>query len=115
MISRELIDLGQEVVDKAAQEVATGGRLVHLQLLASGFYEALRDEMGRATSAEVGALLSAVADHCRNTLTVVRAPSLMLVELRTAVAMLSGPSMATVQVRPQVARPQLRVIQGGLA
>ncbi len=115
MISRELIDLGQEVVEKAAQEVATGGRLVHLQLLASRLYEGLREELERTPGEEVGGVLASLADHCRNTLAAIRSPTLILVELRAAVAMLSGPPVEILQARPPVTRPQLRVIQGGLA
>ena len=44
-VSPELLNLGHDTVSKVARELATGAPLVHVQLFASHFYEALKDEL----------------------------------------------------------------------
>jgi hypothetical protein len=116
VVSRDLVELGQDVVARLADRYATGGRTVHLQLLASPFYEAVKREIGRtpACEAERRRVLVAAADQCRRAATGVVAPATIVVELRAAVATLSGERSPSFEVQPGV-RPQLRVIQGGLA
>ena len=112
--SPRLSHLGNQIVARVAQEVVTGGRLVRLQLLASQFYEGVKaelDQTPRHEAAKVSAL-AAAADQCRRLAQDCRSPHLMLVEVRAAVAMLSAPPPTETVVR---FRPQLRVIQGGLA
>jgi hypothetical protein len=114
-VSPELLNLGHDTVSKVARELATGAPLVHVQLFASHFYEALKDELEqtpRSESAKVG-ILAAAADHCRRSTTVGIAPAAMLIELKTVIAMLTGTTEACYE--PPRFRPQLRVIQGGLA
>jgi hypothetical protein len=114
MVSRELVELGQEIVGKVAREHALGGRAVHLQLLASRFYEAVKDELALTPPHEGRQLgvLAAAADQCRRAASCVNAPAMILVELRAAVAMLSGEPPRGL-TPPSPARPQLRIIQGG--
>jgi hypothetical protein len=115
VVSRDLVELGQDVVERLADRYATGGRAVHLQLLASPFYEALKREIGRtpACEAEKSRALVAAADQCRQAASAVT-PANIVVELRAAVATLSGERPPSFEVQPRV-RPQLRLIQGGLA
>jgi hypothetical protein len=117
MVSRELVALGQEIVGKVARELATGGRRVHLQLLASRFYEAVKDELERTPRHEGPRMgrLAAAADQCRRAAScVMLAPALVAVELRAAVAMLSGDGPDLLEPPATPFRPQLRLIQGGL-
>jgi hypothetical protein len=116
VVTPELLRVGQEVVAEAGRELLRGGNIVHLQLLASRFYDAVKAELEaspRHYAHAVGAL-AAAADQCRRSAQNEVSPHLMFVELRAAVAMLSGPltSHADAVVR---LKPQLRVIQGGRA
>jgi hypothetical protein len=115
-ISRELIELGQDIVGKVAHGLATRAGPVHLQLLASQFYEAVRAELGRTpreNAAAVG-VLAAAAAQCRRSAGARIAPALIVVELRAAVAILGG-GEASEQLPPPRPKPQLRIIRGGLA
>jgi hypothetical protein len=116
VVSRDLVVFGQDVVERLAQECAAGGRTTRLQLLASPFYEAVKLEIGRtpADEAEKGRALAAAADQCRRAAGCAVAPANIVIEVRAAVATLSGerpPSLSA----PTRVRPQLRLIQGGLA
>jgi hypothetical protein len=114
-VSPELLNLGHDTVSKVARELATGAPLVHVQLFASYFYEALKDELeqtSRSESAKVG-ILAAAADHCRRSTTFGIAPAAILIELKAVIAMLTGTTQGCYE--PPRFRPQLRVIQGGLA
>ena len=96
-MTSELIELGREAADQIAAEIRMGASLVHCQLLASQFYEALKLGFVAAgppnESGTVG--MAAALRRC----------------LRAAVASLESSGQA--QRRP--VRPMLRVIQGGLA
>jgi hypothetical protein len=115
VVSRDLLELGQDVVERLANKYAAGGRTVHLQLLASPFYEAVRREIGRTPvyEAEKRRALAAAADQCRRAASCAVPPANIVVELRAAVARLSG-EPASLEAPPRV-RPQLRLIHGGLA
>src|SRR3954451_20346766 len=113
--SPELLNVGHDTVSKVARELSTGAPLVHVQLFVSHFYEAWKDELehaARSESAKVG-ILAAAADHCRRSTTVGIAPAAMLLELKMVIAMLTGTTQACYE--PPRLRPELRVIQGGLA
>jgi hypothetical protein len=116
VVSRDLVELGEDVVKRLAVTYAAGGRTVHLQLLASPFYEALKSEIGRtpASEAEKRRALAAAADQCRRAASCAVAPANIVVELRAAVATLSGEWPPGFAAPPRVL-PQLRLIQGGLA
>jgi len=116
VVSRHLVELGQNVVERLTHRYAAGGRTVHLQLLASPFYEAVKREIEctPACEAERRRVLVAAADQCRLAATGVVAPANIVVELRAAVATLSRERPRSFEAPPRV-RPQLRLIQGGLA
>jgi hypothetical protein len=97
------------------REVETGAPVVLLQLFASRFYEEIIDELQRhlPRSYRRPGLLTAAADRCRRT-TLGVAPSALLIELKAVIAMLTGTEPHSPEPPPRV-RPQLRVIQGGLA
>jgi hypothetical protein len=116
VVSPDLVELGQDVVERLAHNYAAGGRTVHLQLLASPFYEAVKREIGRtpADEAEKRRALAAAADQCRRAACCSVAPANIVVELRAAVAALYGEWPPSFEA-PSRVRPQLRVIQGGLA
>jgi hypothetical protein len=52
VFSRGLVELGEDVVERLEQEYAEGRPALHLQLLASFFYEALKQEIGRTPACE---------------------------------------------------------------
>jgi len=113
VVSRDLVELGQDVVEEVARECAGGARALQLQLRASRFYEALKREIRTAEASEAGSArtLAAAADQCRRAATCTAAPARVVNELRAAVAMLCGePSTGRA---PISARPQLRLIRGG--
>ena len=116
-VSPALSKLGTDVVARMAQQVVRGGSLVQLQLLASQFYEAVKaelDQTPRHEAPKVGAL-AAAADQCRRSAQNCRSAHLMLVEIRAAVTMLSESAGQQPMGAVLRFRPQLRVIQGGLA
>jgi len=116
VVSRDLVELGEDVLERLAHKHAAGGRTVHLQLLASPFYEAVKREIWRtpAWEAEKMQALAAAADQCRRAASCAVTPANIVVELRAAVATLCGERSPSLEAPPRV-RPQLRLIQGGLA
>jgi hypothetical protein len=114
-VPRHLIALGEEVVANVGRELLSGSRIVHMQLIASRLYEAIKDELDttpRHLAARVH-VLAAAAEQCRRAAQNSVSAHLMLVELRAAVAMLNGEVLCA--GRPTVGRPKLRVIRGGRA
>jgi hypothetical protein len=98
-------------------EVSTDAPAVHVQLLASQLYEALRAELARtprANAAKVG-ILAAAADQCRRSAKYPLASHLIVEEMRAVILALDESPVATVPERPRPGVPQLRVIRGGLA
>jgi hypothetical protein len=113
-MSSELIELGQRALAAVAASVARGAPLVKCQLLASEFYEVLRQELREAAQSDVDkrSLLLAAANQCDLTANASIRPSAMLDELRSAIAILQS----DVPVSPPLRfRPILRVIEGGLS
>ena len=98
-----------------AQEVVRGASVVRLQFLASEFYEAVKAELDRTPrheAAKFGALAAAAHQCLRSAEST--SPHLVVVEIRTAVSILSE----SAELQPGAVvrfRPQLRVIQGGLS
>ena len=112
-VSPELLELGHDTIGRLARELATGAPLVRLQLVASRFYEEIRDELERTPAldgAKVG-LLAAAVDRCRRSTTFGIAPAVVQSELKAVIGLLAGRPPEP----PLQGRPQLRVIQGGLA
>jgi hypothetical protein len=116
VVSPDLVELGQDVVATLVRKYAAGGKTVHLQLLASPFYEAVKREIGRTPTSnpEKRRALAVAADQCRRAAGCAVPPANIVVELRAALATLSGERPPGFEAPPRV-RPQLRVIQGGLA
>ena len=115
-MSPELIQLGQQALSAVASGVAGGVPLVKCQLLASQFYEALRNELRESSQADVtqrNALIAAV-NQCDRTAIVSTTPGAMLRELRSAIDLLLADIPLPETQRPGL-RPMLRVIEGGLS
>ncbi len=113
-VSQALSKLGNDVVGRMAQEALRGGSVVRLQFLASEFYEAVKAELDRTPRHEaawVGAL-AAVAHQCLRSAENCTSPHLVVVEIRTAVSMLSDSAGCQPGAVVRL-RPQLRLIQGG--
>ena len=107
MVSPELVRSGQQALAAVAREAATGAPLVKCQLLASGFYEALKHELAQTAPMDVAArdALMAAAIQCLRTARAAISPTAMFEELERAVIMLEG--------HRSTPRPLLRVIEGG--
>jgi hypothetical protein len=111
-----LVSLGEDVLADVAHELFRGRRVVHLQLIASRFYEAVKEERARTSPADgqAVAILSAVLDQCARVAAHPSSPHLVMAELRAAVAMLTGPPCGLPN-GVGGGRPVLHVIQGGRA
>lgn len=113
----DLLDLGRTTVAEVARRVEKGDCTFRCQLLASRFYEALRQEV-RGTYAFMAkhALLAQAIERCEQAAKPGIAPTMILAELRSAVAMLERDANAegANRARPQ-GPPKLRIIQGGLS
>jgi len=116
MVSRDLAEWGQEVVDELARECAAGARALQLQLLASPFYEAVKREIRTTATSDPGKARSLLraAEQCRRAASCPATPARIVVDLRAAVAMISGERPLALGP-PIPARPTLRLIQGGRA
>jgi hypothetical protein len=114
----DLTELGQEAITAVSTGVANGAPLVKCQLLASAFYEVLRNELRKADAAKRSTLL-AVTHQCRRSAAANISPLQALQELKKAVDLLQ-PTMPICAVSEMLqsvpgSRPVLRVIQGGLS
>jgi hypothetical protein len=115
-VSQALSKLGNDVVDRMAQEALRGASVVRLQFLASEFYEGVKaelDQTPRHEAAKVDAL-AAAAHQCLRSAENCTSPHLMVVEIRAAVSMLG----LSDGLQPRAVarfRPQLHLIQGGLS
>ena len=117
-MSPELIELGQQALSAVSSSVAEGAPLVKCQLLASEFYEALRQELRESCQADVGkrTMLIAAANQCQRTARAIVSPDAMLDELRRAVDLLRADPPPCETSHPLARlRPMLWVIEGGLS
>jgi hypothetical protein len=117
-MSSQLIELGQQALATISCSVAGGASLVKCQLLASEFYEALRQELKEPSlgaSAKRAALIAA-AKQCQQIARASISPDAMLGELKQVVHLLNveSPAWEPVSADPR-SRPMLRVIEGGLS
>ena len=114
MVPSELIELGQQALAAASTSVARGAPLVQCQLLASEFYEALKDELRETSPTDVAKrdTLLAAFIQCFRIATESISPDRMLDELRNAIAILQSDRTVS---PPTAHRPVLRVIAGGLS
>jgi hypothetical protein len=114
-ITRELFALGQDVVDRMGRQLLEGRQLVHLQLIASEFYEAMKAELERTPRHQAEKIgIAAAAEHCRGSASSCVSPYSLLIELQAAVTMLSRGCTRDEPNAPPRCKPQLRVLQGGL-
>jgi hypothetical protein len=115
-MSPELIQLGQQALSAVASGVARGAPLVKCQLLASQFYEALRNELRESSHEDVERrkMLIATVNQCHRTAIATATPGAMLQELKGAIDLLQADSPLPETPRPGW-RPTLRVIEGGLS
>jgi hypothetical protein len=113
--SFDLLELGHDAAEKIAAEIRMGASLVHCQLLASQFYDALRVKLEEASRPEDAATreMAAALRQCARAADANISPQRLLAELRSAVAVLEARDGSPMEPKP--ARPTLRVIQGGLA
>jgi hypothetical protein len=117
-MSSDLVELGQQAVAEVSSGVANGAPLVKCQLLASGFYEALKRDL-RATS-ELGvverAMVTAATGLWRHAATASITPDMMLAELRRAIDLLQANISPSDQAPATLRRrPIFCVIEGGLS
>ena len=111
-MSSDLTELGLEAIAAVSKGVTDGAPLVKCQLLASTFYEALRNELRKAEANQLNTLL-AVTDQCHRSAAANISPVRALVELKRAVDLLQAVTPAPTKEQPPRSRPVLRVIQGG--
>ena len=117
-MSSDLTELGQQALATVSSSVAGGAPLVKCQLLASEFYEALRQELKKPSAcppARRSALIAA-ANQCHQIAIASISPNAMLTELKRVVDLLNDESQVSeIPNPPPKSRPVLRVIQGGLS
>jgi hypothetical protein len=106
-----MVELAEGVLERLEQQYAAGRSALHLQLLASFFYEASKREIGRMPADEGGQrrAVVAAANRCRRAATCAVTRGEILVELRAAVATLSGDPPARFGAS-SAEPPHLRVI-----
>jgi hypothetical protein len=117
-MTSHLIDLGQQALASVSSGIAGDAPIVKCKLLASEFYEALRQELKKPSndhSARRGALVAA-AEQCHQIAIGSVSPNAMLGELKRVVDLLNLESPAREPPSPPPkSRPVLRVIEGGLS
>jgi hypothetical protein len=113
MNSSELLELGRDAADRIASEIRTGTNLLHCQLLASQFYEALKLKFEEAPHTQEASAtnMAAALRQCLRASDAHISPQRLLAEFTSAVATLE----VCGQRPPTPGRPVLRVIEGGLA
>ena len=117
-MSSHLVELGQQALASVSLGVAGGAPLVKCQLLASEFYEALRQELKKPSLGSLArrSALIAAANQCHQIAIASVSPNGMLAELKRAVDLLNIESPCCDLPHPEPkSRPVLRIIQGGLS
>jgi hypothetical protein len=110
----QLRELGDQAVAAVAASLVDGGAVLKAQLIASRFYEALRHELEECLMDDAKrAALTAASDRCERIAAAKINPSVLLDELRKAIAVLRVDTDASAP--PTRARPVLRLIEGGLS
>ena len=114
MALSQLSELGEQAILAVAASLARGGPIVRGQLIASRFYEALRRGLKHFPIEDAKrAALIAASDRCERIAAATTNPSVMLDELRKAIAVLQADEPSS--VAPPKGRPVLRLIEGGLS
>jgi hypothetical protein len=111
----QLKDLGEQAVAAVAASLVEDGATLKAQLIASRFYEALQHELEESSVDDAKrAALTAASDRCERIATASINPTVLLDELRNALAVLQAEEHASLPP-PTRARPILRVIEGRLS
>jgi hypothetical protein len=111
-MSMELIELGQQALASVSSSVAGGAPLVKCQLLASEFYEGLRQELKKPSRSPNRSALVAAARQCHQIVIASTSPSAMLSDLQRAIDLLNVESPTCELHDPvRTSRPVLRVIK----
>jgi len=110
-----LKEIGEQAIVAVAASLSCGGPVVRSQLIASRFYEAVQRELKRLPMHDSKrAALTAVSDRCERIAAANINPSALLDELRNTIAVLEADTHPPVSP-PTRARPELRLIVGGLS
>jgi len=112
-MSAELVRLGQRALAAVANSVAVGATLVECQLLASQFYEALRNELRVCPREDLvrRKTLIAALDQCDQTSIAGTSPGAILKDLESTMHLM--PTTPSPDTRGARSRPVLQVIEGG--
>ena len=114
MALSQLKELGEQAIVAVAASIVDGGAVLKAQLIASRFYEAVRDELEQSSTDDAKrAALIAASDRCERIATASINSTALLGQLKNAIAVLQADT-GTFQPLPRV-RPVLRVIEGGLS
>ena len=107
-------EIGEEAVAAVAASLARGGPVIKGQLIASRFYEAMQRELKQLPmDAPKRAALIAASDRCERIAATKISPTILLDELRKALAVLTDEHPSE---PPRIkGRPVLRLIKGGLS
>ena len=95
----DLTELGQDAIAAVSRGVADGAPLVKCQLLASAFYEALRNELRKADATKRSTLL-AVTHQCHRSAAANISPVQALAELKRAIDLLDPVIAGSETVQP---------------
>src|SRR5262245_34297992 len=110
-----ITEIGEQAVAAIAASLARGGPVVKGQLIASRFYEAMQRELRQLPMQDpTRAALIAASDRCERIAAASINPTALLDELRKAIAVLEADTHPSVSP-PTKARPELRLIEGGLS
>ena len=110
----QLPELGEQAVVAVAASLARGGPVITSQLIASRFYEAMQRELKQLPMHDPKrAALIAASDRCERIAAAKINPTVLLDELRKALAVLTDEHPSE---PPSIkGRPVLRLIEGGLS
>jgi len=110
----QLPELGEQAVVAVAASLARGGPVITSQLIASRFYEAMQRELKQLPMHDPKrAALIAASDRCERIAAAKINPTVLLDELRKALAVLTDEHPS--EPPPIKGRPVLRLIEGGLS
>ena len=114
MALSRVIEIGEQAVAAVAASLAGNGTVVRGQLIACRFYEALQRELKRLPMHDTKrAALIAASDRCERIAAAKINPTVLLDELRKALAALTDEAPSK---PPTIkGRPVLRLIEGGLS
>ena len=106
-------EIGEQAVAAVAASLARGGPVVKGQLIASRFYEAMQRELKQLPMHDPKrAALIAARDRCECIAAAKIKPTVLLDELRKALAALTDEHPSQPRIK---GRPVLRLIEGGLS